>query len=427
MRLARVVVIASVLALCADHARAQEPLLPELRAATAARRNDPQAFAAYGRALTRAGHWDEALRALKRARELQRGSLAAMLEEANVYFLRLDFRGARNACRHLETADQEATLTRVCRARAFLVLNRSARAFEELEAALAASPNDYDVLMVLGDAHRLRMDLADAERCFRLAMAERPNEAAPRLGLGRLLAAAGRRDEALAELRRALELDPTWPEAQYELGLLRGGAEGLELLRKAVLGRPNWAIAQASLGDAELAAGDLAAARRAYEAAIRLDASLAPAHLGLGLSLLRGGDLPAAERSLDRARELVPNSTPASVGLAEIYAATERYEEAFEAYRQGADGSPSDPGPMIAAARLALSRQQDVLAAAFLDRALSARSSSAEALALYGDVMRARNRRADARAYYERALAGDGPLDRARVQAAMRELDAPRR
>jgi tetratricopeptide (TPR) repeat protein len=420
-----------VLGLCffTTGALAQEPQLAELRAATQARRQDAQAFAAYGRALTRAGHWDEALTALKRARELQRGSLAAMLEEANVYFLRLDFRGARNACRHLESADEDATLTRVCRARAFLVLNRSARAFEELAAALAASPNDYDVLMVLGDAHRLRMDLSDAERCFRLAMAERSNEAAPRLGLGRLLAAAGRRDEALVELRRALELDPTWPEPQYELGLLLPGAEGRVLLSRAVLGRPNWAIAQSALGDAELAGGDLAAARRAFEAAIRLDAALAPAHLGLGLALLRGGDLPGAERSLARARELVPNSTRASVGLAEIYAATERFEEAFEAYREGADGSPNDPGPMIAAARLAITRGLDVLAAACLDRALAARSTSSEALSLYGDVMRMRNRRADARAYYERALAGDGAFDLAHAQTAIRELDAgaPRR
>jgi tetratricopeptide (TPR) repeat protein len=339
-----------------------------------------------------------------------------------------DFRGARNACRLLESADEDAVLTRVCRARAFLVLNRSARAFEELQAALAASPNDYDVLMVLGDAHRLRMDLADAERCFRLAMAERPNEAAPRLGLGRLLAAAGRRDEALVALRQALELDPTWPETQYELGLLVGGTEGLALLRKAVLGRPNWAVAQSALGDAELAASDLAEARAAYQAAIRLDDNLAPAHLGLGLALLRGGDLPAAERALLRAHELVPNSTRASVGLAEIYAATERFEEAFEAYREGADGSPADPGPMIAAAKLAISRDLDVFAAACLERALGARPTSSEALALYGDVMRMRNRRADARSYYERALQGDGAFDRARVQTALRELDAaPRR
>jgi tetratricopeptide (TPR) repeat protein len=133
---------------------------------------------------------------------------------------------------------------------------------------------------------------------------------------------------------------------------------------------------------------------------------------------------PDAEAALRRSLEILPNSKESATALADVYAATERYEEAFEQYRTAADLDPQDPAALLAAATLAIRIRRDVLAAGFLDRLLDARRNLAAALLLYGDVMKARGDRNAARQYYERATRGEGPVDRARLQVELRALGA---
>jgi tetratricopeptide (TPR) repeat protein len=182
------------------------------------------------------------------------------------------------------------------------------------------------------------------------------------------------------------------------------------------------AEAQIALGEAELKAGHAEAAAAAFGEALRLSDAHAGAHSGLGRAYLALSDLANAEASLRRSIELVSNSAVASFALAEVYARTGRREEAFEQYRHAADLDPRNPMPLVRAAELALERQRDVLAAGFLDRVLAQQANHATALALYGDVMLARSDREQARSYYERALAGAGPIDRARVEQALSGL-----
>jgi tetratricopeptide (TPR) repeat protein len=208
---------------------------------------------------------------------------------------------------------------------------------------------------------------------------------------------------------------------QFELGRLLGDGEGRALLVSAVAGRPVWAEAQTSVGEVLLRADDTAGAEAAFRAAIAARAEHAPAHTGLGRALLARGDLPGAEAALRRALEVVPNDPVAMLALADVLARAERTEEAYEAYRRTYGLDARNPEPMLRAARLALAQRRDVLASGFLDSVLRNQPEQADALALYGDVMRARSDRAQARHYYERALQA-GASDRARLEAALREL-----
>lgn len=420
-----VLVLAAVFALFATQAggiaRAQETELAGLRERARAAPRDHAAQRALGMALLRAGRFREATQQLQRASRLSRGSLEALFDAARPAFAQGDHRGAEAACRAMARAQKAAPLTRVCQARSDLVWARSARAFEALSAALAEDPQLYEGLYALGEAHRLRAATTDAESAYQRAIAARPGEAAPHLGLGRLYAAVGRREDAVRALRRALELDAGDPEVHFELGRLLGDAEGLELLRRAVAGRPTWPEAQTSLGDALLGTGDAVGAEGAYRAAIAARAEHEPAHVGLGRALLAQGDLSGAEAALRRALELVQNDSVAMLALADVLARAERAEEAYEAYRRAYGLDARNPEPMLRAARLALAQNRDVLATGFLDSVLRNQPEQAEALALYGDAMRARSDRVRARQYYERALAA-GASERARLEAALREL-----
>ena len=351
---------------------------------------------------------------------LERGSLEALFDIARVSFASRDHRASEAACRAITRVERDAPLGRVCQARADLVWNRSARAFDEVNTALTANPNLYEGLYALGEAHRLRASVTDAESAYQRAIAQRATASEPYLGLGRLYLAANRRDDAVRALRRGLELDATHPEIQLELGRALGDAEGRALLERAASARVAWPEAHSALGDELLQEGQFAAAATAYRAAIAARAEHEPAHLGLGRALAASGDLLAAEASLRRAIELVQNDPLAWLTLADLLARTERIEEAYEAYRRSFSFDTRNAEPLLRAARLALSQNRDVLASAFLDSILRVQAENGEALALYGDVMVARADRTQARGYYERALRA-GVVDRARIEAALRQ------
>jgi tetratricopeptide (TPR) repeat protein len=162
---------------------------------------------------------------------------------------------------------------------------------------------------------------------------------------------------------------------------------------------------EVSQGYEALRAGDLAAARKSYEAAIAVDATNLDAHLGLATAAARSGDRATAVRHYRRALQLDPKSDTAVAGLAaladfsrpdaleaqlradltrypqsaalqftlgNLYAAQSRWNEAqaayFEAYRL-------DPDSADVAYNLAVSLDhlgQSRVAADFYQRALTA-------------------------------------------------------
>jgi len=421
IRVAALALLASVVNSAPIAAHAQEP---EVSAAAAAARAAPSSVEANRRhaiVLLRAGRFDEASRVFHRVSQLRHGDPQALYEEASVGFAKNDFRAARNACRALEGRHRETIYARVCLARSFLTLNRSERAFEQLTLAQALDRNNYELQLAIGEANRLRMNLAESEAAYREAIRISPRESAPHLGLGRLYLAANRRADAITELRAAAAIDPTWPDVQFELGAAVSGQEGLTLLRSATRGAPNMPNAQLALGEAELSLGDVEAARAAFAKAIALDEHLAGAHVGLGRALVRLGRDAEAETRLVHALTLVPNSTPAFMALAEVHARTERTEEAFEDYRRAADGSPGDPSPLLAGARLAIGNGRDTLAIAFLDRLLALNVGLGDAYALRGDAMTNRRDFPAAVEAYEHALTTTNLSERPRVEAALAE------
>lgn len=374
-----------------------------------------------GLAQLRAGELDAAERTLKKAAQLQRGSIDSAYDVLRVTFERGDHRAARSECARFKKVATGTPYEHLCFARAFLIWRRSSRAMEYLETALTLDADHVETLLAVGDAERLSGNYESAERAY-----ERVRSLSGRveatIGLARVAIARNDRTLAINLLRAALGRAPTWPEIPFELGRLLQGPEALELLRQAVALRVNWDAAELELGDAQLKAGHAAEAEAAASSVIARNPRLAEAHTLLGRAQQAQGNPTGAEAALTQALTLVPNLPEATLARADLYAATERYEEAFAEYQKAAGLRPLDADPLLRAARLCLQLQRSNLAAAFLDRALDRAPQSAAALALYGDVMAARGDRADARLMYERALAGEGDFDRAQVQDALRKL-----
>ena len=111
----------------------------------------------------------------------------------------------------------------------------------------------------------------------KLALQDNPLDAASHFLLGCLLAREGKNDQAIVGFQRVLALDPTNPEALYNLGTMlqwRGEAvPASHLLENAVLIRPDHGPSYNNLAKAYFQAGLPELTVAAYEEALRRDSS----------------------------------------------------------------------------------------------------------------------------------------------------------
>ena len=204
---------------------AQESQLDGLKAAARGGSTDPSAALAYGRALRRAGHPVEALGEIRRGIGLAAAKPDVMMklhwEVARVYIDRRDFDQTVTECQVLGKLPGAGAEGHACTAAAYLIWQRSTEALVESAAALARDPRCFEAKLAEGRAHELALDVAKSEAAYRAALAMRSDSVAAHVGLGRMLAKNGRRDDGVAELRRALSLDAGAPDALFELGQAR--------------------------------------------------------------------------------------------------------------------------------------------------------------------------------------------------------------
>ncbi|MBI5515635.1 MAG: tetratricopeptide repeat protein [Deltaproteobacteria bacterium] len=422
MKVYAMVLLAASVALSPGVASAQETELAALRAAG----RSPEALLRLGRALRRAGRFDEAYRTLQavRAPNLRAD---ALWEAARVRFDQGNFRLSQAACR----AIPEGLARHVCLARAHIVWNRVALAEREVAIARGLQPNDPQLQLAIAEMARLNTDLARGEAAYQAAASGLPGDASPWVGLGSLQELLQHDTEALAAFRRAAEVDPGDPQANLALGvhLLRrqhNATEALAPLRRATEGRLNWPEALVALGQALLETQAWAEALAAFQNAVRLSRSQPGGQTGLGRALNGLGRWADAEAPFRLAITQVGNDAQAYMGLADVLEHTSRDIDAMETWEAAVDRAPHDLTPRMRAAMLAHRTQQNSLARAHLDRVLAVDGRYGPALVLRAEIAVEDNDRPTARSYYRQALdAHDAPLDRAAIEARLAELDRP--
>jgi tetratricopeptide (TPR) repeat protein len=126
--------------------------------------------------------------------------------------------------------------------------------------------------------------------------------------LGNTYSELDRQDDAMAEHRRALEVDPGYHKAWVNLGIthrLKGDLEQAKhCYERAIDLAPDYAQAYASLGVVYINQGDSERAVDTLRRAISLDSQLPVTHANLAVALAGVGDFDHAEKSLSRAVEL---------------------------------------------------------------------------------------------------------------------------
>jgi len=424
-------VLLSALAGAARSAGAQESQLEARRAAVKASGADPAAALALGRALGRAGRSTEALAELRRGIGVggsrQDATDALYWEVARVYADRHDLPRAMAACKGLDRRREPTVASHACMAVAHLGWQRATEALTEAEAALRVDPTSYDAKVAEGRAYELELQSAHAEAALRAAIALRPANVDgedAHVALGRVLWKAGKREDGVAELRTALQLEPDDPVALYELGVaLAPGAESVTLLDRATRERPSFAEAWLALGTQQLAAGNQAAARVAADAAVRSDAGSAGALVLSGQVAFAGNRVDDALRAAKAALKILPNSAPAMLLVADCNAKKGEIDLALEAYQSAWGFDHSNPAPLVHASEACHAASRDTSARAFGAKAAEEFPNWAPGWAALGDALVGQKETKAARDAYGKALAvSDGAIDRAVVAQRLASL-----
>jgi tetratricopeptide (TPR) repeat protein len=221
-----------------------------------------------------------------------------------------------------------------------------AKAKENALKALQLDPNVAEAHVALGKLNFFHMDLAGSMREYQRAIELNPNYATAHQWFGNdSLVSLGRFDEAVAEGKRAVELDPLSPIINADLGvtlyLARRYAEAIEQLRKTLVIDPTFFYAHYNLGIALQSKGDLSAAISEYEKAKQLSYdSFTIALLGAAKGL--AGDKNAAEQALKDLDRTAQNQEPDEYSRALLFLGVNNKEEALRSIERAVaarDGS----------------------------------------------------------------------------------------
>ncbi len=267
--------------------RESESNLAGWRAALARTPDDATLHFNLGSELVLTGELDAGIAELERSVELDPAFGRALTNLGNAFVARARRSGGESARADLERAAQQ--------------FERATSVSDATEAP--------DALFNLANTEAALGRFDDAHRSYDRALELRPAFHQARLNKATTYARQERRGDAIAEIERCLDADPTYVAALWNLALLRGQepagmAAALERVDRALAIEPASPALRMLRGDLLLRLERFDDATAAYRAVIEVDPRSADAWANLGRSLARQGRVAEAEQALARALEI---------------------------------------------------------------------------------------------------------------------------
>ena len=214
----------------------------------------------------------------------------------------------------------------------YFELGRFAEAAAALEPLRQTPEYGERTLYLLEESYRSGKQAPRAEKAFAELQRRYPDSALLHKLLGTAYDAAGRYQEALAELLAAARVDPALSRINFDVGLLylklHQEDSAIHWLEGELSVNPRFAPAWFYRGEIEREANRLAAAADMYRRAIGCAPNYAEAHMALGVTLQALEQDSEAVTELRKAVDLAPNSSRAHFLLARSLARLGRAAEA---------------------------------------------------------------------------------------------------
>lgn len=213
---------------------------------------------------------------------------------------------------------------------------------------IALEPRVADAQHLLGAVLYQRSQHEEAMQYVEQAMSLRQDQSFYYNTRGRIHLALGNLDQAVADIQRAVELEPQNAEAHFNFAetlMLRGNiVEAAQVYHRALTLRPIYAEANAGYGNALRTLGDLGGALPYYQLAATLQPESAAFALNLALAFHMLGHLNLAIPRYEALAEKHPDLLEARLNLASCYALAGNKKagiEVFEKLRIQAPGHPT--------------------------------------------------------------------------------------
>lgn len=320
------------------------------------------------RALLALGQNQEALAEAIRARDWTEAAFAAL--------------GVEN----LQQAEAFASRAKSADARLALALVRRAEKRYDEALACVGEALDADPLQAPCVALRGRILLDQSKPDLALAEFKRATEidstcAEAWRGIGEILLARGANGDAKQAFDQAITFGRTdaeaWAlraDAKTRLDDLEGAQQDLDEALRLRGDQPDWLVARSGV---KLARHDIAGARADAENAASLAAGSAPVWTAVGLAALAAAEADAAEKALERALGLDGRHVPALVGRARLRLVQKRRADALADLHAALSIDADFADALFLGGQLAVEDARWKEAAADLDRFLAAHPSDA--------------------------------------------------
>jgi tetratricopeptide (TPR) repeat protein/serine/threonine protein kinase len=181
--------------------------------------------------------------------------------------------------------------------------------------------------------------------CYRVAVALRPQCAAAHNNLGAALAEKKELDDAIAEFKKAIEIDAMHDSAHFNLGVALAEKyqfdDAIAEFKLVIEMHPKYIMAHYGLGNALAAKKQLDDAIAEFKKAIEMDPKFPLAHSGLGTALVEKNEFDDAIAEFRTAIKIDPKDAPAHSGLGNAFHGKRQFGDAIAEYKKAIDLDPN--------------------------------------------------------------------------------------
>ena len=212
--------------------------------------------------------------------------------------------------------------------------------------ALIFDPNLPEAHAALAHALMHQWKLDEAGKEFELARQFNPNNTAFYFTYAEYFSALGQEDRALAELDKAVKIDPLSPEINSFYGwvyyLKRDYDKALAASQRTAQIDPDYFTAYWGAGVAYLFKGQYPEAIAQLKKATTIDPTHAPSLASLATAYIRSGDRSSGVKILEQMKKLGTSQYVSPIAISVVYAELGDMDQSFEWFKKGYEDQSED-------------------------------------------------------------------------------------